>query len=142
MPCILFPINPSNQPIVEIGIAAPKSLGIAGSVAPIIWMKALADTGCTHTSVFSGTALKAGLPVISKTTVNSSTHSIPANVYLGDLILRYSYGNKPFEFRLPDRPFLELVNPHANFESLLGMDILGIGSLHVNGLTKQATFCW
>lgn len=142
MPCITFPINPSNVPLLEIGISTPQSLAPVGTIPTINWIKAIADTGCTSTSIFSGAATKAGLQIVSKGMVNSTTHSVPVNIYYGDLILRYSYGSKPFEFRFFDRSFLELVRPDPNFEALLGMDILSIGSYHINGLTKQATFCW
>lgn len=143
MPCSTFPIDPALGPVVEIGISPPRSLLAANAPAPAItWIKAIADTGCTHTSIFGGAATRAGLQVVSKTTVNSTSHSIPANVYLGDLFLKYSVANTAFEFRFRDRPFLELIRGDPNFESLLGMDILSIGTFYVNGQTKTATFCW
>jgi len=143
MPCSTFPIDPAVGPIVDVGIAPPLSLVPQGDPPPSIrWVKAIADTGCSHTALHSGAAAAAGLPIISKIFVRSTTHTVPANVYLGDLFLRYTVFNNSYEFPFRDRPFTELVQNSPDYDALLGMDLLGIGTLVVNGQTRSATFCW
>lgn len=143
MPCNTFPIDPAAGPLLDIGIAPALSLMPPGSAPPPIrWIKAVADTGCSHTAIHSGVALTANLPLISKVVVNSTTHSVVANVYLGDLVLRYTIFNNSYEFFFRDRPFTELIQNNPNYDALLGMDILGLGLFSVNDHTKLATFCW
>jgi len=146
MPCSTFPIDPLYGPVIDIGIAAPLSLAPTGAPPPpITWIKAIADTGCTHTSIFTDAAKKIGIPVISKTTVNSTTQAVPADVYLADLFLRWSHPWAPgqvFEYPFRDRRMLELIRSTPANEALLGMDIMGIGTMYVNGQNGTATFCW
>jgi hypothetical protein len=141
MPCITFPIDPIG-PVLEIGIAPPRSLLAPGSPPPpITWIKAIADTGCTHTSIQTNVAGACGLGVVGKTTITSTTQMAPVNIYLGDVFIRFPMGNTFFEWIFNDRGLLELLHPSPNFSALLGMDILSQGTLHMNGLTKQATYC-
>ncbi len=143
MPCTTFALDPTLGPVTEIGISAPRSLLPQGSpVPPITWIKAIADTGCSTTSIFSGVAAKAGLTVVSKTNVISTTHTVPANVYLGDLWIRGSYLGGTHEFAIYDRPFIELIQQNPSFDALLGMDVFNLGTLLVNGHAGMATFSW
>ncbi len=143
MPCTTFTLDPTFGPIAEIGIAAPASFQVKGSPAPpISWIKSIADTGCATTSVFSGVAANAGLLVVGKTSVISTTHTMAANVYLGDLFLRGSYLGAPMIIPLPDRQFIELIQSNPNFDALLGMDVFRLGTLVVNGHAGAATFAW
>ncbi len=32
--------------------------------------------------------------------------------------------------------------PIPSVDALMGMDLLMLGTLHVNGITKNAMFCW
>ena len=143
MPCISFPIDIVVGPVLEIGISSPLSLATHGAPPPQIhWFKALADTGCSHTSIHSDVAAKAGLTVISKALVKSTTHSVAVDVYLGDLFLRVTMGTRVFEFPFRDRSFAQLLNASPSFDALLGMDIFSYGTLVINGDLRQATFCW
>jgi hypothetical protein len=143
MPCTTFTLDPTFGPVAEIGIAAPASFQPKGAAPPpITWIKAIADTGCGITSVFSGVAANAGLLVVGKTNVISTTHTMPANVYLGDLFIRGSYLGAPMIMPLPDRQFIELIQSHPNFDALLGMDVFRLGTLVVNGHAGVATFAW
>ena len=143
MPCITFPIEPIG-PVLEIGLSKATSLLIPGESPPlIVWAKAVADTGCTTTSIHTDLAVRAGLQVIGKTNVNSTTHTVPVNVYLGNLYLKWtllngSVINMPFQ----DQQFIELMQCSDNHEALLGMNLMGMGHFTVNGLNKSATFCW
>ena len=143
MPCITFPLNIALVPILEICIAAPR-LGLKPHMAQssVIWIKAAADTGCSHTAIPAAIASKAGLPVRGKTMVRSSTDLVPADIYHGDLFLKCLHLGKPWEFRFENHNFVELPTTEPDYEALLGMDILAKGSYHINGLTKQAIFCW
>jgi hypothetical protein len=143
MPCTTFTLDPTLGPVTEIGISAPASLQAAGAPAPAItWIKAIADTGCTTTSIFSGVAKNAGLIVTGKTNVISTTHTLAANVYLGDLFIRAVYMGGNHEFPLPDRQFVELLQSNPNFDALLGMDVLQLGTFVVGGHAGIATFAW
>jgi hypothetical protein len=142
MPCINLPID-SLGPVIEIGISSPRSLGgSSGPLPKIHWIKAIADTGCTTTSIHSSVAARCGLQTISKVPASNPGGVIAVNIYHADVFLRPLIGGKPFEWLIPDRGILEMVNPNPNFEALLGMDVLGMGVFTTNGLTKQATFCW
>src|SRR5215467_11854140 len=111
MPCINLPIDPIG-PVIEIGISLPISLMAQGAPAPQIhWIKALADTGCSHTSIHSSVATKCGLTVISKSAASTPAGSVAVNVYHGDLLLRPLIGGvTPFEWRFPDRGLLEMLH--------------------------------
>lgn len=142
MPCITFPIEPIG-PVLEIGVGKASSLQTPGENNPIIWAKAVADTGCTITSIHTQLALKAGLQVIGKVNVDSTTDTVPVNVYLGNLYLKWTLPNGAvINVPFPDQRFIELMQCSANHEALLGMNILGSGHFSVNGMTKGATFCW
>ena len=129
--------------VVDLGISSPLSLVAPGAPPPQIhWVKALADTGCTHTSIFSGPANAVGLSVVIQTSVQSTTQAVTADVYVADLFIRWSLLGRVFEFPFRDRRLLQLIRPNPAFEALLGMDILGIGIFVVNGQTGSASFCW
>lgn len=143
MPCITFPIEQIG-PVLEIGISKATSLLAAGEAQPpIIWAKAIADTGCTTTSIHTDLAARAGLQVIAKGTVNSTTHTVPVNVYLGNIYLKWKLLNgSEINMPFPDVQLLELKQCSANHEALLGMNLMGMGHFTVNGLNRMATFCW
>jgi hypothetical protein len=143
MPSINIPISPIG-PTLEIGIAAPKSLAAANAASPaVFWFKAIADTGCSHTSIHSSVATKCGLKVLSKSTAATPGGNVAVNIYHGDLFLRSLIAwTTPFQWSFPDRGFIEMVNQNPNFDALLGMDILNQGMFVTNGGLKQATFSW
>jgi hypothetical protein len=143
MPCINIPIDPIG-PLIELGISAPLSQQVAGAPPPTIhWIRGIADTGCSHTSIHSSVAQKCGLSIISKGSSSTPGGIVATNIYHGDLVLRPLLpGGAPFEWRFQDWRIIEMVNPNTAFEALLGMDVLNNGVFVVNGALKQATFCW
>lgn len=141
MPCITLALDPLG-PIVEIGVSLPGGWPRANPPPPVHWIKAIADTGCTHTSIHTSVAQKLGLTVLSKETSNTPAGVVPINIYHGDLYLRPLIANTPFEWVFNDRRMLELLHKQAAYDALLGMDILSQGAFMVNGLLKNATFCW
>ena len=141
MPCITVPLDPLG-PIIEIGIALPGGFPRPNPPPPIQWIKAIADTGCTHTSIHNSVAAALGLTVLSKGIANTASGPAPANIYHGDLFLRPLIGGKQFEWLFNDRQLLELAQNHAKYDALLGMDILSQGLFSVNGALNSATFCW
>jgi hypothetical protein len=143
MPCVTWPFDPSIGPILVFGITAPASMTPAGALpADILWLRGLIDTGCSHTSLVSSSTIAANLPIISKTTVLSTTHAAPANIYLGDLHLGYRVGGNSYHHTFSDMPFTELLRGDQNFDALIGRNVLGMGSLFLNGFANQFTFCW
>ncbi len=68
--------------------------------------------------------------------------NVAVNIYHGDLVLR-SLINwiTPFDWRFPDRGIMEMVNANPDFDALLGMDILGLGTFTTTGFMR-ASFCW
>jgi hypothetical protein len=142
MPCINFPIEPIG-PVLEIGLSKAKAFTTEGETPPIVWAKAIADTGCTTTSVHTGLAQSAGLQVVGKANVLSTTHTVPANLYLGNLYLEWTLLNgSVINMTFPDQQFLELHQCSPHHQALLGMNVLGIGQFSINGMAKLATFCW
>jgi hypothetical protein len=143
MPCINIQINPIG-PVLEIGVSTPVSLNAAGAAAPpITYFKALADTGCSHTSIHSSVATACGLKVMGKSGASTPAGNIAINIYHGDIFFRSLIGWKtPFEWAFNDRGLCEMVHKNAAFDILLGMDILSTGLFVVNGGLRQASFCW
>jgi hypothetical protein len=143
MPCISLPINQIG-PTLEIGISLPLSLNPAGAqTPPILWILAIADTGCSHTSIHSSIATKCGLTVLGKGGATTPAGNVAVNLYHGDLLFRSLVGRpSTFEWRFADRTFVEMLNPNPAFDALLGMDILNEGTFICSGLHKQATFSW
>jgi hypothetical protein len=142
MPCLNLPIEPIG-PVVELGVSAPVSQQIPGSAGPPIqWVRAIVDTGCTHTSLHSSIAQRCGLSIISKGSATTPGGNVSINIYHGDLVLRQIIGSAPFEWRFSDRQIVEMVNPNAAFDALLGMDLIRLGLFTVNCAIGIATFCW
>lgn len=146
MPCIPLPIDASLRPILEIGISAPASLVPAGAPRPQIqWIKALADTGCTHTSIHSATAASAGLKILGKAPapINTAAGPVTCNIFHGDLFVKVPLPNGTvFEFPFKDRGLIELACKIPDVDALLGMDMFSLGTFHINGITRNAMFCW
>jgi hypothetical protein len=142
MPCVNFPIE-AIGPRLDVGISPPASLAVAGTTPKITWFKALADTGCTHTSIHSSVATACGLQVVGKSTVDTTAGVVPVNVFHADIYLRSLIAwVSPFEWTFVDRGLLELLHQNPAFDILLGMDILNLGTFSTNGGLKQATFAW
>jgi hypothetical protein len=143
MPCINIPIE-AVGPTLDVGISPPTSLVAAGTPAPkITWFKAIADTGCSHTSIHTSVATACGLTVAGKTGVTTPAGNVAVNLYLGDLYLRSMISwTTPFEWNFASRGLLEMVHKNPAFDILLGMDILNQGTFFTNGGLRQATFCW
>jgi len=148
MPCINFPIDQTLGPFLNIGIAPAASLNPSGAAAMgqapsnVQWIKAIADTGCTLTSIYSGIAAGLNLPVISKCPVNNTTHTTISNVYLCDLFIKLQSPGFSFDYRFADRRVIELTRYDTRFDALLGMDILSIGMFTINGPLKTASLCF
>lgn len=143
MPCINIQIDPVG-PLLDLGIAAPTTLLAAGSTPPKIhWFKALADTGCSHTSIHTSVATTCGLKVLGKSGVTTPAGNVAVNIYHGDLFFRSLISwITPFEWKFEDRGLCEMVHKNPAFDILLGMDILNLGAFSTNGGLRQATFCW
>jgi hypothetical protein len=142
MPCLNLPIEPVG-PVIELGISAPLSQQTQGSGSlPVQWIRAIVDTGCTHTSLHSSIAHGCGLSAISKGSANTPGGNVITNIYHGDLVLKPLIGNSPFEWRFPDWQIIEMVSPNPAFDALLGMDLIRSGLLTINATIGVATFCW
>jgi hypothetical protein len=50
----------------------------------------LIDTGCSNISITPSAAVKVGMPIIGKQPVMSTTQSIEADLFLGDLFISYA----------------------------------------------------
>lgn len=144
MPCITLPIDPILGPTIEIGISAAAALRNAGAGAPAItWIKAVADTGCSHTSIYTDVAVAAGLKVISKNQVNTPAGPVGCDMYLGDIFIKVPLPNGHiYEYGFPNRGISQLIAKLPGVDALLGMDMFNLGTFHVNGITKNAMFCW
>jgi hypothetical protein len=144
MPCITLPIDSAFRPTVELGISAAASLLPKGSPPPPIhWVSAIADTGCSHTSVHTSIATKSGLKVLGKGSTHTANGTVNCNLFHGDLFIKIPLANgQVFEYPFKDRRIVELMVPIPSVDALMGMDLLMLGTLHVNGITKNAMFCW
>jgi hypothetical protein len=144
MPCITLPIEAGLKPTLEIGISSAASLLTPQASRPLIdWITCLVDTGCTHTSIHSSVAQTSRLPVMGKGWTNTGNGQVRCNQFLGDLFIRVPLpGGQVIEHAFRDRLFVELMTKIPQCDGLLGMDILTLGTLHLNGMTKNVTFCW
>lgn len=143
MPCINLPFDPTIGPLIPIGISAPLSLAQPGAVPlPVRVVQGLVDTGCSNLAISPATAAALGLPIIGKASVVSSTQTAPANVYLGDLHIPFLTGGTASRHSFADVRFLDFLHPDPNFDALIGRDVFSMGTLIVNGQTRQFTFCW
>jgi hypothetical protein len=144
MPCVNIQIDPLVGPTLEIGISPPASQVPAGQPRPQIrWFKAIADTGCTHTSIHASVATTCGLAAIGKGTVSTPAGVQAVNHYFGDVYIRSLINwAANFEWQFGDRGLVEMVQKNPNFDILLGLDILNLGIFTTHGGLKQATFCW
>lgn len=143
MPCTHLQVDANVGLRLDLGISSPASLLPPNSPAPpIFWFRAIADTGCTHTSIHSSVATKCGLNVISKGTARTPGANVAVNIYHADLFIRSLFNwMTPYDWKFADRGLMEMVNANPDFDALLGMDILGLGTLTTTGLVR-ATFCW
>lgn len=143
MPSITLPFDPAVGPIITFGISPPSSLAQAGSPAPSIkYIKGLVDTGCSNVSVNKATAVGAGLAIVGKAPVVSTTQAVNADVFLGDIHLPYTVRGATSHITFKDVRFLDLILPNASFDALIGRDVLGIGTLFFNGAANQFTISW
>lgn len=143
MPVAIFP-NELAGPTVEIGISLHDPKQIPGvPPADTTWIKAIADTGANRTCICAAVALRAKIPVIGIGQIQSASHIVPANLYFGTLWLKGLIPNGPiYAWNFPARTFMELGQPGAGHEALLGMDILGLGVLVVSGPEGKTSFSW
>jgi hypothetical protein len=144
MPFIDIPIDEELGPILEIGITAATSSRIPGTPVPEVrWVKAVADTGCSHTCIHTVTARGAGLKVVSKSLSWTPGGAVPCNLYLGDIFLRETlYDGSVAEYSFRDRHIVELPFKIPKISGLLGMDMITVGIFEINGPNGRASLRW
>ena len=78
----------------------------------------------------------------SRSAARTPGGNVPVNIYHGDLFVRALFNwVTPYDWPFADRGLMEMVNANPDFDVLLGMDILGLGTLTTTGFI-HATFCW
>jgi hypothetical protein len=142
MPCITLPYDPIVGPLFDIGVAQPLSSLSDPSKQKIVWLRGLIDTGCSNISITPSAAVKVGMPIIGKQPVMSTTQSIEADLFLGDLFISYADPADKFHHFFRDVRFLEIRFGNVNFDVLVGRDVLSLGLFQLNGKTNQFTFAW
>ena len=111
--------------------------------APAIgWVRALVDTGCSHTSVTSTLAQSIGLNIAGRGSAHNAQSTTAVNIFHADLILKPIILGNPVEIRVPDCRLMEFLHPSLPFDVLLGMDLLMQGTMYINGTNCLLTFCW
>ncbi|MFO1157302.1 MAG: hypothetical protein U1E60_00530 [Reyranellaceae bacterium] len=140
MPCTNFPIDPIG-PVLEMGIAPAASLRSRDAPPPILWFKALADTGCSDTSIHTSLAVRCGLQIISTGAATTPTGILPVNLFHADLFLRAVGWEAEVQRPMHDRTLVELTHGDPTVDVQLGMDILNLDVFTTNGGTRQSTFC-
>lgn len=81
--------------------------------------------------------------VMGKANSMTANGSVTCNQFHGDMFLKIPLPNgQVFEYRFKDRRITELCTKIPDVDALLGMDMLAIGTFHINGVTKNATLCW
>jgi hypothetical protein len=149
MPCTSFPIA-QNVATTQLGVsqsaglvALAAQLGMPIPAVPPAWVNAIVDTGCSVTCVTAQTAALAGLLVVGMVPIVTAAGPGVAYVYYGDLLLTYPIANNVMvSARFPNRFINQLQAGGANFDALLGMDMLTAGTLVLDGPNNTMTFCW
>jgi hypothetical protein len=142
MPCITLPYDPTVGPLFSLGIAQPLSSLSDPSSQKITWLRGLIDTGCSNISIAPAAAKAAGLPIIGKHPVASTTQTIESDLFLGDLFIPFADPADKFHHYFRDIRFLEFRFGNVAFDILVGRDVLSVGLFQLNGQTKQFTFAW
>ena len=146
MPCIWLPHNKS-QVFMDVMIASTQAIEAAKKGKPnpndIKFYKALVDTGAQGTSITKKVADELGLPPIGKRKIMGVSGARDHNFYLfyvGFVLpdsSKANAGNNVIKGKVEihNRAIegAELIIPNSNFDVLLGMDILSIGSLAIEG---------
>lgn len=126
MPCLSGKFNPGTGPIINVGLFQMGALTpTSGTAPPIAAFPALIDTGASATCISPSVVQALGLQPIGLRAMTSATQSVPANVYLVDLVL--PFGNTGLV--VPGMQVMEFTTAGAGpFQILLGRDILCQGT--------------
>lgn len=131
MSCISGTFDRYLGPLIQVGIGPPGALAIPEQ-PQLEYTSALIDTGATSTCISPGIAQALNLEPIGWREMASATHTIPVNVYLVDLLLRFG----PEAHARPNVQVLEFsADGSSPFQMLLGRDVLcqGIFTLSFDG---------
>lgn len=149
MPCFTGPISREGEVIVDAWVGNATVSGVAESWEEIqkenmMPLKALLDTGATHSCVTDRLAREMGLTVVARRQFASVSEVTDGNVY-------EVYVHIPFPARTAHDSNLHVtvgstgrievsgIPIEPAFDVLLGMDVIALGSLHVSG--RRFTFC-
>ena len=144
MPCMSIHFDPVLGPIANIGIAPSGSLAARAGERPVLRVySGLIDTGASGTCISSKVAEEVGLVPIGKTPVTSATHEAePMNTYLVDLAMPFGdIASAPLMAASANLQVTEFNAGSADFEILIGRDVICAGLFSMAGYDKRFTFC-
>jgi hypothetical protein len=137
MPQQRFKYDPTFGPIIDGAISYPIQLLRPGAVAPKAPAKFLVDTGSMRSFVHPSLVSALALHWVDRKAVWSMAGPVDVDIYAGDVEL---FGLGMFagvELRELPKP-----HPNAAYTAIVGMDILGGGSVRVDGRTKEITIAF
>lgn len=128
MPQLTFPIQKNElQLSAVISLNRPAMIGLiaAGQSIPApVWTTALIDTGSDITCVTADVLRQLGLSSIAQTSTQTARGSVLVRLFEVGLSIPPS-GNLPGPMLTrPDLLVMELIDPPADVEVLIGLDIL------------------
>jgi len=132
MPQQRFKYDPTLGPIIDGAIGYPVQLLRPGDVAPKASAKFLVDTGSTRSFIHPDLVVDLNLQLVDRKEVWSMAGPIDVDICAGDVELFGLAMFSSVNLRVFPRP-----NPKAAYTALLGMDILGGGSVRVDGRTRE-----
>ncbi|MFQ5915525.1 MAG: retropepsin-like aspartic protease [Nitrospinota bacterium] len=146
MPCISVQFNPAIGPVLQVGICAPGSLKktSAAEQAKALGCGLLVDTGASITCISPGVVNQLGLRPIGKRQVGVASGSAALNTYVVDLVIPFGDPGSPRAVQslvLDNWTVMEYRGSTANYQGLLGMDIIRRGYLTIAGWANTFIFC-
>ncbi len=139
MPCLSGRYDVNIGPMINVGVTPTGALTSSSPTTPhqISTYAALIDTGASSTCISPDVATALGLQPIGKRPMTSASHTVPANVYIVDLVLPFGKagliraGMQVMEFACPTG---------SPYQMLLGRDVICTGLFTIS-FDGHFTFC-
>ncbi len=145
MPCLSATYNPTIGPLLNVLIAPAgtlKAKGNGGGQPSVGYHSLLIDTGADITCLATHLAAALGLQLMGKRDVGHAAGSDEANTYLADIGIPFGDPAKGVQtFIAENVTILEFGGGHANYQGLLGRDLICLGQLSISGWDSRYTFC-
>ncbi len=142
MPCIAVQFDPAIGPILNVGIAKPK--GTKEEKQSVSFYPLLVDTGASLTCISPQIANQVGLRAMGKRPVGVPSGQTEMNTYLADILVPFGdYQKPPTQVLVAGQSLLvmEFCGGAANYQGLLGRDVIRHGLFSMSSWDNRFIFC-